>query len=166
MPISTIRVLCFSIAAALCASIAPSSLVRAANEFRQSRSADPEGTVEIFDIAGAIELTGWNRPEIVGWPDEKLVAAVRAELRIAQGVKAEPVFVHIVRWENAIPQYLLGHPELVAAIEERAAKYPGLILGGNAYRGVALNDCTEQGELLAVKVRQTLTSLRLPGGET
>jgi oxygen-dependent protoporphyrinogen oxidase len=92
---------------------------------------------------------GWNRPEIVGWPDEKLVAAVRAELRIAQGVTAEPVMVHIVRWENAIPQYMLGHPERVAAIEARTAKHPGLILAGNAYRGVALNDCTEQGELLA-----------------
>ena len=72
MPIPTIRVLCFSIAAALCASIAPSSLVRAGDEFRQSHSADPEGTVEIFDIAGSIELTGWNRPEIevTGAPDD------------------------------------------------------------------------------------------------
>jgi oxygen-dependent protoporphyrinogen oxidase len=95
---------------------------------------------------------GWNRPEIVGLPDEKLVAAVRAELRTAQGVTAEPVFVHIVRWENAIPQYLLGHPERVAAIEERAGRYPGLVLGGNAYRGVALNDCTEQAELLARRI--------------
>ncbi len=95
---------------------------------------------------------GWNRPEIVGWPDEKLVAAVRAELRIAQGVAAEPVFVHIVRWENAIPQYRLGHPERVAAIDSRVSRYPGLILGGNAYRGVALNDCTEQGDLLAERV--------------
>jgi oxygen-dependent protoporphyrinogen oxidase len=92
---------------------------------------------------------GWNRPEIVDWPDEKLIAAVRAELRIAQRVAAVPVFVHIVRWENAIPQYLLGHPERVAAIEERAGGHPGLVLGGNAYHGVALNDCTEQGEMLA-----------------
>jgi putative adhesin len=72
MRIPTIRVLRFSIAAALCAWIAPASLVRAGNEFRQSRSADPEGTVEIFDMAGSIELTGWNRPEIevTGAPDD------------------------------------------------------------------------------------------------
>jgi Putative adhesin len=72
MPIPTIRVLCLSIAAALCASIAPSALVRAGNEFRQSRSADPDGSVEIFDIAGSIELTGWNRPEVevTGAPDD------------------------------------------------------------------------------------------------
>jgi oxygen-dependent protoporphyrinogen oxidase len=107
----------------------------------------PVGTVLWRALCG-----GWNRPEIVDWTDEKLVAAVRAELRMAQGVTAEPAFVHIVRWENAIPQYLLGHPERVAAIEERAARYPGLILGGNAYRGVALNDCTEQAELLARRI--------------
>jgi hypothetical protein len=72
MPTPTIRVLCFSIAAALCASIVPSSLVCAGNEFRESRSADPQGTVEIFDITGSIELTGWNRPEIevTGAPDD------------------------------------------------------------------------------------------------
>jgi oxygen-dependent protoporphyrinogen oxidase len=95
---------------------------------------------------------GWNRPEIVDWPEEKLVAAVRAELRVAQGVAANPVFVEIVRWDKAIPQYLLGHPERVAAIEARAAKYPGLFVGGSAYHGVALNDCTEQGGLLAARV--------------
>jgi oxygen-dependent protoporphyrinogen oxidase len=104
---------------------------------------------------------GWSRPEIVGWPDEKLVAAVRAELRLAQGVTAEPAFVHIVRWEKAIPQYLLGHPERVAAIEGRAARHPGLILAGNAYRGVALNDCAEQGELLA---RSVSLAFRAPRG--
>jgi DUF4097 and DUF4098 domain-containing protein YvlB len=64
MRISTIRILSFAIAAALCASIAPSSLVRAGNEFRQSRNADLEGTVEISDIAGSIELVGWSRPEV------------------------------------------------------------------------------------------------------
>jgi oxygen-dependent protoporphyrinogen oxidase len=96
---------------------------------------------------------GWNRPEIVGWPNERLVAAVRAELRLAQGVTAEPVFVQIVRWENAIPQYMLGHPERVAAVEARAKHHLGLILGGNALRGVALNDCTEQGDLLARRLR-------------
>jgi oxygen-dependent protoporphyrinogen oxidase len=92
---------------------------------------------------------GWNRPEIVDWTDEKLIAAVRAELRVAQGVIAEPAFVHIIRWDAAIPQYTLGHPERVDAIEDRIAQYPRLFLAGNAYRGVALNDCTERGEFVA-----------------
>jgi oxygen-dependent protoporphyrinogen oxidase len=95
---------------------------------------------------------GVSRPEVVGWSDEKLVAAVRAELQAAQGLTAAPVFVHVVRWERAIPQYVLGHPERVAEIERRLSEFPGLFLGGNAFHGVAVNDCTEQGEILARRV--------------
>jgi oxygen-dependent protoporphyrinogen oxidase len=68
------------------------------------------------------------------------------------GVRAEPVFHHVVRWDRAIPQYHLGHLERVARIEERAARHPGLFLGGNCYHGVALNDCVEQAGLLAGRV--------------
>ena len=54
-----------------------------------------------------------------------------------------------MRWPKAIPQYLVSHLDRVAKIEERASRHPGLYLGGNAYRGVALNDCVEQADLLA-----------------
>jgi oxygen-dependent protoporphyrinogen oxidase len=95
---------------------------------------------------------GWNRPEMVGWDDERLLAAVRAELEKAMGIAAAPIFHQIIRWDRAIPQYQLGHLDRVAWIEARAAQYPGLFLGGNAYHGVALNDCTEQAGRLAEKI--------------
>jgi oxygen-dependent protoporphyrinogen oxidase len=109
----------------------------------------PPGMVSLRALAG-----GWNRPEIVDWDDARLLGAVRAELRLALGIVAEPVFHQIVRWDRAIPQYMLGHLERVARIEERATQHPGLFLGGNAYRGVALNDCTEQATLLANRLSQ------------
>ena len=43
-----------------------------------------------------------------------------------------------------------------AWVQEQLAHHPGLFLGGNAYHGVALNDCTEQGQVLAAKVQQFL----------
>jgi oxygen-dependent protoporphyrinogen oxidase len=107
----------------------------------------PEGTVLLRAMCG-----GWHRPEVVDWPDDRLLHAVRADLRVALGVVAEPIFHHIVRWDRAIPQYVVGHLERIARIEARAAQYPGLFLGGNCYRGVALNDCTEQAQLLAARV--------------
>ncbi len=97
---------------------------------------------------------GWNRPEIVDWDDQRLLAAVRGDLGRALGIVAEPVFSQIVRWDRAIPQYHLGHLERVAWIEQRLERYPGLYLAGNAYRGVALNDCIEAADLLADKVLQ------------
>src|SRR5262249_32485605 len=71
---------------------------------------------------------GWHRGDVGDWPDDRLLAAVLAEIRQATGVDATPTFTHIVRWPRAIPQYVLGHPERVAAIDTRVAQHAGLIL--------------------------------------
>jgi oxygen-dependent protoporphyrinogen oxidase len=113
----------------------------------------PEGQILLRAMCG-----GWHRPEVVGWDDDQLLEAVRGELRLAMGITAPPRFHAIVRWDRAIPQYHLGHLERVAWIEERTARYPGLFLGGNAYHGVALNDCTEQGVLVARRVSGYLSA--------
>jgi oxygen-dependent protoporphyrinogen oxidase len=107
----------------------------------------PPGMVLLRAMCG-----GWNRPEMLDWDDEQLAGAVRAELRSAMRIQAAPIFQHIVRWNRAIPQYHLGHLERVAWIESRLSRHPGLFLGGNAYHGVALNDCVEQANLLAERV--------------
>jgi oxygen-dependent protoporphyrinogen oxidase len=107
----------------------------------------PPGLVLLRALCG-----GWGRPEVVGWPEPRLLGAVRAELAAAMGTRAEPVFHHVVRWDRAIPQYHLGHLGRVAWAEGRAGRHPGLFLGGNCYHGVALNDCVEQAGLLAGRV--------------
>ena len=119
----------------------------------------PPGAVLLRAMCG-----GWNRPEIVDWDDVKLLASVRLEFAQAMEIHAEPAFHHVVRWDRAIPQYHLGHLERVARIEGRAAGHPGLFLGGNAYHGVALNDCTEQAALLAGRVAGYLAADSRPAG--
>jgi oxygen-dependent protoporphyrinogen oxidase len=111
----------------------------------------PSGLVLLRAMCG-----GWHRGEMITWEDARLVEAVRSELRLAMGVTASPLFQHIVRWQRAIPQYHLGHLERIAWIEQRATRLPGLFLGGNAYHGVALNDCTEQAQTLAVQLKEYL----------
>jgi protoporphyrinogen/coproporphyrinogen III oxidase len=113
----------------------------------------PDGTVLLRALCG-----GWQRGDVVSWDDERLSQAVQAELRLALGVTGPPVFRKIVRWERGIPQYHVGHLERLAGIEERLTRHPGLFLGGNAYRGVALNDCTEQGGILADSVTRYLAT--------
>jgi oxygen-dependent protoporphyrinogen oxidase len=103
---------------------------------------------------------GWNRPEMLDWGDDRVLCAVRNELRCAMGIQASPVFHHIVRWPHAIPQYHLGHLERVAWIEDRLSRHPGLFLTGNAYRGVALNDCVEQAGLLAERSTRYLVGTK------
>lgn len=111
----------------------------------------PEGHVLLRAMCG-----GWHRAEVAGWEDARLLAAVRDDLRQALGIRALPLFHSITRWERAIPQYHLGHLDRVADIERRVANHPGLFVTGNAYHGVALNDCTEQAELVAARVASFL----------
>ena len=110
----------------------------------------PAGMVLLRALCG-----GWHRAEMVDWEEERLFDAVRAELRSIMGIQATPVYQQIIRWRQAIPQYLLGHLDRVQRIEELAARHPGLYLSGNAYRGVAVNDCVEQAGLLAQRMART-----------
>jgi oxygen-dependent protoporphyrinogen oxidase len=111
----------------------------------------PAGMVLLRALCG-----GWRRPDIVHWDDKRLLAAVAGELRESLGIIANPVVHRIIRWDHAIPQYLLGHLERVAQIEAGVARHPGLFVGGNAYHGIALNDCTHQATILAQSVAADL----------
>jgi oxygen-dependent protoporphyrinogen oxidase len=111
----------------------------------------PAGMVLLQAMCG-----GWNRPDIVRWDDQRLVRAVLDELRHTMGISASPAFVQIHRWAEAIPQYHLGHLDRVQAIELRRRQWPGLYLTGNSFRGVAVNDCTEEAARCAEELLRGL----------
>ena len=48
-----------------------------------------------------------------------------------------------------MPQYHVGHLDLVAQIEARTAEHAGLALAGSAYRGVGVPQCIRSGEAAA-----------------
>ena len=74
-------------------------------------------------------------------PDEQLISRVRSDLQDILGLRAEPDFIRIFRHERAIPQYNVGHAARLAAIDELMEQHPGMLLTGNAFKGVSLNDC-------------------------
>jgi len=49
---------------ALAALVAPWSLVQAGRSIHESRAAEPQGEVEIFNLAGKVEVEGWDRSEV------------------------------------------------------------------------------------------------------
>jgi DUF4097 and DUF4098 domain-containing protein YvlB len=59
------------LAGALCLMMVPWSLVQAARDFKQTSPADPQGSVEIDDMTGSVEVDAWDRPdvEVSGQPD-------------------------------------------------------------------------------------------------
>jgi oxygen-dependent protoporphyrinogen oxidase len=81
--------------------------------------------------------------------DGELCATVRAELREALGVTAEPRLVRVHRWPASMPQYHVGHLARVDAIARRLEAIPGVTLAGSAYRGVGISDCVHGGETAA-----------------
>lgn len=107
----------------------------------------PEGYVLLRSMVG-----GAQSPELAMLDDNILVNTVFDELRPIVSLKAEPDIVRIYRWERAIPQYVLGHGEKLRLIDERLKSYPGLYLTGNAYRGVGMNDCIENGYKVADEI--------------
>ena len=101
----------------------------------------PEGHELVRAFVG-----GALRPDLLGRDDAALVEVVRDELRTLAGITAVPELSRVHRHRVAMPQYLVGHLERVAAIEARAAALPALALAGAAYRGVGVPDCVRSGE--------------------
>jgi len=100
-------------------------------------------------------LGGALQSELLQQSDAELFQVVREELTSILGVSGEPDFERIVRYENAMPQYHLGHLDRVSAIESLTAGVPGLELVGNAYRGVGLPDCIRYAEASADRLLES-----------
>ena len=100
-------------------------------------------------------LGGAARPALVHLEEDKLRQIVIRELGELLGASGEPELFQIARWGGAMPQYHLGHLDLVAKIEAQAAAFPGLALAGNAYHGVGVPNCIHSGELAAERVVKT-----------
>ena len=104
----------------------------------------PEGSILLRSMVG-----GARTPELARLPDEQLTGVVRDDLKDILDLDAEPDFVRIFRHEKAIPQYVVGHADRLKSIEENLQKHPRLILTGNAFKGVSLNDCVVNAEKVA-----------------
>lgn len=111
----------------------------------------PEGKVLFTLIIG-----GARNPEFVPLPDDELSTLCREELDITLGIKAAPSFIRFYRWDRAIPQYVVGHGENVRKIEAEVGALGGIYLGGNAYYGIGINDCTQRALVLGPKVVEGL----------
>jgi len=107
----------------------------------------PEGKVLLRVFVG-----GALQPELSELPNEGIKQLVREELAELIGLSGEPEFCDVVRWQGMMPQYHVGHLDLVAKIEGRAAAIPHFALAGNAYRGVGIPFCIRSGETAAEKI--------------
>ncbi|MFT4264473.1 MAG: protoporphyrinogen oxidase [Nocardioides sp.] len=81
---------------------------------------------------------GRHRESALDRSDAELVARSLADLRAATGLAAEPVDTHVQRWPSGLPQYAVGHLDLVRSLSQAVEQQPGLVLAGAAYGGVGI----------------------------
>jgi oxygen-dependent protoporphyrinogen oxidase len=90
--------------------------------------------------------------------DADLIRAVRADLAELTGVTAEPVDSTVIRWGGGLPQFGVGHLDLVRRITEDVARAPGLAVAGAVLRGVGVPACVAAAEAAARQVVEHLTN--------
>jgi len=97
---------------------------------------------------------GATDPEICAHPENEIAALVHKELASVLGINGEPVVQHVAKWQRALPQYNLGHAQIVAALGELCAATPGIFLTGNYLAGPSMGACVEHANKTAAAVAQ------------
>jgi oxygen-dependent protoporphyrinogen oxidase len=96
-------------------------------------------------------------------PDAELVGLVRGELGRLIGVTDVPVDALVTRWGGGLPQYGVGHVELVARIRASVASVAGLAVCGATYDGVGVPACISSARLAVEQVISGLPAIVGPG---
>ncbi|HSL55515.1 MAG TPA: protoporphyrinogen oxidase [Pyrinomonadaceae bacterium] len=104
----------------------------------------PEGHVLLRAFAG-----GALQPDIFALDESEMATRAEADLRDLLGIREDPRFIEVAKWERSMPQYEVGHLERVGELERLANELPRLALAGNAYRGAGIPDCIRSGEAAA-----------------
>ncbi|HWE89407.1 MAG TPA: protoporphyrinogen oxidase [Pseudonocardiaceae bacterium] len=107
---------------------------------------------------GAVLVRGsvgrYGDAEILRRDDADLVRAVRADFAELTGVSAVPEDVVVTRWGGGLPQYGVGHVDVVAGIERAVAEVPGLAVAGATLHGVGLPACVATADAAAARIAE------------
>lgn len=106
------------------------------------RAPDGKVLMRVF-VGGALQ------PELLDLSDDNISRIVTKELAELLGTQGQPEFCNIAHWQGMMPQYHIGHLELVRRIEEQAAKLSHFALAGNSFHGVGVPFCIHDGEQAA-----------------
>jgi oxygen-dependent protoporphyrinogen oxidase len=113
----------------------------------------PEGHVLVRALIG-----GAHDPGIADLSEAETVDRVRADLAQLLGERAAPVFTRVFRHRRGIPQYNLGHPDVVVRADGAESRHPGLSLTGNWLRGISMNLCVKDAFRVADRVVSNLAA--------
>jgi oxygen-dependent protoporphyrinogen oxidase len=114
---------------------------------RKWRHLDGQGELLVRGSVGRYGETDLLRRE-----DVDLVRLVLADLAELTGITVRPRDAVVARWGGGLPQYGVGHLDLVAAIELAVAEVPGLAVAGATLHGVGLPACVATADAAAARI--------------
>ncbi len=84
-----------------------------------------------------------------GMDDHAIAAEALQDLRTLLNIRATPLLVSVARHPQTMPQYRVGHLDIVERIQHQTQRTPGIFVTGNAYRGGGLPGCIHEAESTA-----------------
>ncbi len=107
----------------------------------------PEGKVLLRSMMG-----GATNPQAITLSEGEVIAKTQHDLKQIMGIQCDPEFIRVFRHSQAIPQYTQGHATRVAGIMDNLSHLPDLLVTGNAFSGISLNDCINAANKMATRV--------------
>ncbi len=101
-------------------------------------------------------LGGVHNEDVLKESDEKLTQLALEELEYFLQIKNKPEYTSVSRWQDAMPQYTIGHQERIEAITQRLEDFPGIFITGNFISGVGIPKCVQLASVAAMNVVQFL----------
>lgn len=101
-------------------------------------------------------MGGAVRPDLMQESDERLFERGWNDVQRLLKLTKPPSRYRVVRWNQAMPQYLVGHLDRLAIIEKELRSTPTLALAGNGYRGVGIPQCVRSARQAAVRIIEAL----------
>ena len=110
-------------------------------------------------VLARVFMGGAVRPELVLKSDSELLEIATREVQDLLGVSSKPSWQKLVRWDQAMPQYLTGHLDRVKRIRELLGETPNLHVIGNAFDGVGIPQCIRLARTTAETIATSMKTL-------
>ena len=109
-------------------------------------------------VAVAGYIGGVRAPDLARLPAAELVEMTRGEFADLIGARGDPVVANVRQWPLGLPQYRVGHAELIKTLTATEHNNPGLFFTGNYLGGVSVAACLDQAADTTARVDEFLLS--------
>jgi len=103
-----------------------------------------EGRAPAGHVSMAAYVGGTANPELAGLSPDELQNLAHNEFKDLLGIKGAPVISRVRHWNRGLPQYRIGHEDIVKDIKSMNQRMPGLYATGNYFSGPSIACCLKQ----------------------